>query len=115
MNDNLPIVFVSSMTVIHEHGHALDLALGGDTYNSGRDPRVRAAYASARAFVTPYAASGLDEWFAEGVRAVAEANVPSSPWPMVSAERFRTIDPVGYDVVVGLMAEAESRALDVAS
>ncbi len=102
---------VDPMTVIHEHGHALDLALGGETYNSGRDPRVRSAYANARAFVTPYAASGLDEWFAEGVRAVAEANVPSSPWPMVTRERFRKVDPRGFEIISELIAEAESRAV----
>ena len=101
---------VDAMTVVHEFGHALDLALGGESYNSGRDPRVRSAYAAAKAFVTPYAASGLDEWFAEGVRAVVEANVPTSPWPMVTRERFRKIDPHGFDVISELIAEAESRA-----
>ena len=102
---------VDAMTVIHEFGHALDLALGGDTYNSGRDARIRGAYAAARAFVTPYAASGIDEWFAEGVRACVEANVPASPWPMVARERFQRIDPVGFEVISGLIAEAESRAV----
>lgn len=101
---------VDPLTVIHEYGHALDLALGGETYKSGSDPRVRAAYASARAFVTPYAASGLDEWFAEGVRAVVGANVPTSPWPMVSPERFRKIDPRGFEIISDLIAEAEARA-----
>src|ERR1700680_5198627 len=58
----------SPMTVAHEYAHALDCALGGGVYLSGIDPRVRLAFAEARAFVTPYAASGLDEYFAEGMR-----------------------------------------------
>lgn len=101
---------VDAMTVIHEHAHALDCALGGGIYRSGHDSRIRAAYGNARMFVTPYAATGIDEWFAEGVRAVVEANVASSPWPKVTRERFRAIDPAGYDLVAELMAEAETRA-----
>ena len=101
---------VDVMTIVHEHGHALDCALGGGIYRSGRDPRVREAYRNARKFVTPYAATSIDEWFAEGVRACVEANVSPSPWPKVTRERFREIDPVGYQLVVKLIAEAESRA-----
>ena len=52
------------MTVAHEFGHALDCALGGGTYRSTVDPAIRRAYARAKAFVTPYAASGIDEYFA---------------------------------------------------
>src|SRR5579862_9839702 len=59
----------SPMTVAHEFGHALDCALGGGVYRSGVDPRVRSLYANASAFVTPYAASGIDEYFAESLRA----------------------------------------------
>jgi hypothetical protein len=54
----------SPMTVAHEFAHALDCALGGGVYLSGVDPRIRRAFREARAFVTPYAASGLDEYFA---------------------------------------------------
>src|SRR3982074_1818452 len=64
----------SPMTVAHEFAHALDCALGGGVYLSGVDPRVRRAFAETRAFVTPYAASGLDEYFAEAMRAWVEAN-----------------------------------------
>ncbi len=46
----------SPMTVAHEFAHALDCALGGGVYLSGVDPRVRRAFRSARAFITPYAA-----------------------------------------------------------
>jgi hypothetical protein len=54
----------SPMTVAHEFAHALDCALGGRVYLSSVDPRVRRAFRDARAFITPYAASGLDEYFA---------------------------------------------------
>ena len=62
---------LTAMTIGHEVAHAIDCALGGGVYRSGFDPHIRAAYAAARAFVTPYAATGLDEYFAESVRAYA--------------------------------------------
>ena len=83
----------SPMTVAHEFAHALDCALGGGVYFSGVDPRVRRAYHAARAFVTPYAASALDEYFAECVRAWVEVNDPRSPWPRATRARLRDIDP----------------------
>ncbi len=84
---------VSPMTVAHEFAHALDCALGGGVYLSSVDPRVRRAFRSARGFVTPYAASGLDEYFAESVRAWVEANDPRSPWPRATRARLRELDP----------------------
>jgi hypothetical protein len=83
----------SRMTVAHEFGHALDCALGGGVYRSGVDPRIRRAYARARSFVTPYAASGIDEYFAESVRAYVGVNDPSSLWPPATRERLFAIDP----------------------
>jgi hypothetical protein len=87
------------MTVAHEFGHALDCALGGGVYRSGVDPRVRALFANAKTFVTPYAATGLDEYFAESLRAYVEANDPASPWPRATRERLRRIDPEMCDYV----------------
>ena len=72
------------MTVAHEFAHALDCALGGGVYRSGYDPAIRAAFGRARSFVTPYAATGLDEYFAESMRAYVEVNDATSPWPMYS-------------------------------
>jgi hypothetical protein len=88
-----------AMTVAHEFGHALDCALGGGVYRSGVDPRVRALFANAKTFVTPYAATGLDEYFAESLRAYVEANDPASPWPRATRERLRRIDPAMHDYV----------------
>jgi len=77
------------MTIGHEVAHAIDCALGDGVYRSGYDPHIRAAFAAARGFVTPYAASGLDEYFAECVRAYADVlNDPHSPWPRATRERY---------------------------
>jgi len=100
---------VGAMTVAHEFGHALDCALGGGTYRSTADPAIRRAYASARAFVTPYAASGIDEYFAEAMRAHVGANDPASPWPDATRERLRTVDPEIARIVGGLF-RSELRA-----
>jgi hypothetical protein len=83
----------SAMTVAHEFAHALDCALGGGVYLSGIDPRIRGAFKTARRFITPYAASGIDEYFAESLRAWVEANDPRSPWPRATRARLRAIDP----------------------
>jgi hypothetical protein len=94
----------SPMTVAHEFGHALDCALGGGVYRSGIDPRIRAFFAGASAFVTPYAATGLDEYFAESLRAYVGANDPASSWPRATPERLRRVDPRMYDFVRALFA-----------
>ncbi len=86
----------SPMTVAHEFGHALDCALGGGVYRSGIDPRIRALFANASAFVTPYAATGIDEYFAESLRAYVEANDATSPWPRATRARLRHHDPAMY-------------------
>lgn len=89
----------SPMTVAHEFAHALDCALGGGVYLSGVDPRVRRAFRCARGFITPYAASGLDEYFAECLRAWVEANDPRSPWPRATRARLRELDPAMCEVL----------------
>ncbi len=81
------------MTIAHEFGHALDCALGGGVYRSGFDPELRAAFASARAFVTPYAATALDEYVAESLRAYVEVNDARSPWPKATRARLAEVDP----------------------
>lgn len=89
----------SAMTVAHEFGHALDCALGEGVYRSSVDPVLRRLFSEARAFVTPYAATGTDEYFAECLRAYIEANDPRSFWPRATRERLRRIDPQMYDYV----------------
>lgn len=94
----------SPLTIAHEASHALDCALGGGVYLSGIDPRVRRAFSEARAFVTPYAASALDEYFAESVRAWVEANDPRSPWPRATRSRLRAIDPAMAAILESIFA-----------
>ncbi len=89
----------SPMTVAHEFGHALDCALGGGVYRSGIDPQVRALFANATSFVTPYAATGVDEYFAESLRAYVEANDAASPWPRATRARLRHGDPGMHEYV----------------
>ena len=94
----------SAMTVAHEFGHALDCALGGGIYRSSTDPDINRAFVVARSFVTPYAATGRDEYFAECVRAWVEANDPASAWPAVSRERLQRLDPVMYGIIESTFA-----------
>lgn len=100
----------STMTVAHEFGHALDCALGEGVYRSSIDPALRALFAEAKAFVTPYAATGADEYFAESVRAFVEANDPASFWPRATRARLRRIDPGMYEYVARVFTTEFSRA-----
>lgn len=89
----------SSMTIAHEFGHALDCALGGGVYRSGIDPTLRTLFTGATRFVTPYAATGIDEYFAEGIRAFVEINDSTSHWPRVTKARLQSIDPRLFEYV----------------
>ena len=92
----------SPMTVAHEFGHALDCVLGGGAYLSSVDPRIRRAFARATAFVTPYAASACDEYFAECLRAFVEINDPHSLWPRATRDRLWSVDPRMAAIVASL-------------
>ena len=96
----------SPMTVAHEFGHALDCALGGGVYLSSTDPVLRALFAHANAYVTPYAATGSDEYFAECVRAYVEANDPQSFWPRATRDRLRRLDPGMFEYVERLFSDS---------
>ncbi len=89
----------SAMTIAHEFGHALDCALGGGVYHSGIDPKLRNLFTNATSFVTPYAATGIDEYFAEGLRAFVEINDVASHWPRATKARLRKVDPELYEYV----------------
>jgi hypothetical protein len=94
----------SPMTIAHEFGHALDCALGGGVYLSSVDPRIRRAFSRATAFVTPYAASACDEYFAEALRAWVGANDTPSLWPRATRERLWSLDPRMATIVASLFA-----------
>jgi len=93
----------SPMTVAHEFGHAIDCALGNGVYISGIDPKICQAFVDARSFVTPYAATGIDEYFAEAVRAYAEVNDSTSHWPQATKLRLKRVDPSMYEIVDSLI------------
>jgi hypothetical protein len=75
-------------------------------------PEDSSNFAAATAFVTPYAASVCNEYFAESVRAWIGANDPHSLWPNVSKERLATVDPRMCHIVSQLFAQVESRFSD---
>jgi hypothetical protein len=93
---------LTPMTIAHETFHAVDAALGGGLYFSGIDPGIRRAFECATAFVTPYAASGLDEYFAEAGRAMIGVNDPGSIWPPVTSRRLLHVDPIMHQIMVDL-------------
>jgi hypothetical protein len=93
----------SPMTIAHEFGHAIDCALGGGVYLSGTNSEIRRAFSDARSFVTPYAATGVDEYFAESVRAYVEVNDLASSWPRASKARLRRVDAAMYRIVESLL------------
>lgn len=95
----------SAMTIAHEFAHAIDCALGGGIYRSSTDPEIRAAFSSATSFVTPYAATAIDEYFAECVRAYVEANDAASFWPRATRERLRRVDPVMASIVASIFTQ----------
>ena len=102
---------MSALSVCHEFAHGLDLALGGgESYLSSSDTDIRSAFSQAAAFVTPYAATAPDEFFAESVRAYVAANDRRSPWPAVSPERLYEIDARMYGIVERLF-EGMARAV----
>ena len=88
------------MTIGHEVAHAIDYALGGGVYRSSFDPKIRSAFASAHAFLTPYAECGLDEYFAESLRAYAGVfNGDMSLLTAATRERLRACDSDMYEII----------------
>ena len=89
----------SAMTIAHEFAHGLDCALGNGVYRSGIDPELRRLFRDARSFVTPYAATGIDEYFAEALRAYVEVNDTASYWPRATKTRLRRLDPELFEYI----------------
>lgn len=100
---------VTPMTVAHESFHALDCALGDGVYLSSVDAKIRRAFARATAFVTPYAASACDEYFAEAGRAFCSANDTPSLWPRATRERLWSLDPRMAAIVTSIFADLEAK------
>ena len=102
----------SNMTFFHEAMHAVDLCLGGAVYRSTVDPRFRRCFERATAFVTPYAASGIDEYWAESARSWwgSIANDARSLWPRATRERLQSLDAPMYEIVRAIFEEEIPRA-----
>jgi hypothetical protein len=99
------------MAAAHEFGHALDAVLAAKprSYLSFESDRIREAFATATGFVNEYAASGLDEYFAECVRAYVEVNDPRSTWFPLTRHDLLTRDPRMFALVERLFADGLSR------
>jgi len=89
------------MAAAHEFAHALDaiLAARPRSYYSFEDAKIRKAFASANGFVNEYAASGLDEYFAECVRAYVEVNDDRSQWLPLTRHDLAVCDPSMFAIV----------------
>ncbi len=96
----------SPIAVAHEFGHALDCALGaGGRYRSVEDVAIRNAFRTARAFVTAYAATAVEEFFAESVRAFVGGNERRPTADMVSRALLRECSPEMDGIIEALFAE----------
>ena len=89
------------MAAAHEFAHALDAVLASkpNSYFSFESAEIRSAFASATGFVNEYAASGLDEYFAECVRAYVEVNDDRSSWLPLTRQGLAERDPRMYAIV----------------
>lgn len=92
----------SPMTIAHEFGHALDCALGEGIYRSATDAALERLFCDAKTYVTPYAGTSVDEYFAESMRAYVEVNDPASYWPRATRSKLHCIDPAMHAYIAQL-------------
>jgi hypothetical protein len=95
-----------AMTAAHEFAHALDasLATRKKSYYSFENEELRYYFATATGYVNEYAASGLDEYFAESVRAYIEVNDPACAWLPLTRQDLFLRDPRMFGLVERLFA-----------
>jgi hypothetical protein len=95
-----------SMTAAHEFAHALDASLARrkKSYYSFENEELRYYFATATGYVNEYAASGLDEYFAESVRAYVEVNDPACAWLPLTRQDLFLRDPRMFGLVERLFA-----------
>lgn len=94
------------MTAAHEFGHALDAALAqrSHSYFSFESEELRYYFATATGFVNEYASTGLDEYFAESVRAYVEINDARCAWLPLTRQDLYLRDPRMFALVERLFA-----------
>jgi hypothetical protein len=95
-----------AMTAAHEFAHALDasLATRKKSYYSFENEELRFYFATATGYVNEYAASGLDEYFAESVRAYVEVNDPACAWLPLTRQDLFLRDPRMFGLIERLFA-----------
>jgi hypothetical protein len=95
-----------SMTAAHEFAHALDsvLARRARSYFSYESDEVRFYFSTATGFVNEYAASGLDEYFAESMRAYLEINDSRCAWLPLTRQDLFLRDPRMFALLERLFA-----------
>ena len=69
---------------------------------------IREAFVSATGYVNEYAASGLDEYFAESVRAYVEVNDDRSSWLPLTRHDLFLRDPRMFRIIERLFSTASS-------
>jgi hypothetical protein len=94
------------MTAAHEFAHALDAALAARprSYFSFESEELRYYFSTATGYVNEYAASGLDEYFAESIRAYVEVNDPACAWLPLTRQDLFLRDPRMFSLVDRLFA-----------
>jgi hypothetical protein len=94
------------MTAAHEFAHALDAALAARarSYYSFESEELRYYFSTATGYVNEYAASGLDEYFAESIRAYVEVNDPACAWLPLTRQDLFLRDPRMFALVDRLFA-----------
>ena len=95
-----------SMTAAHEFAHALDavLAKRPRSYFSFESEELRRYFSTATGYVNEYAASGLDEYFAESVRAYLEINDSRCAWLPLTRQGLFSRDPRMFGLIERLFA-----------
>ena len=93
------------MTVAHEFAHALDsvLAKKPRSYFSYESGELRHCFATTAGFVNEYAASGLDEYFAESLRAYLEVNDARCAWLPLTRYELKARDPRMFALIEALI------------
>ena len=96
------------MAAAHEFAHALDAVMAEQprSYLSFESSAIREAFVSAPGYVNEYAVSGLDEYFAESVRAYVEVNDDRSSWLPLTRHDLFVRDPRMFKIIERLFETA---------
>lgn len=101
------------MTAAHEFAHALDAVLARKkrSYFSYESEELRYYFATATGYVNEYAASSLDEYFAESVRAYVEVNDERCAWLPLTRQDLFLRDPRMFALIDRLF-EADFKSVE---